>query len=115
MKALAIVALVLAGLSFIIPFGAYFTVVSGLMAAVAVGQGITVLSGVTVGLNILNILFFSPMLWMATTAADMSARVGNKHDETSFTAIPVVLLLLQVIFLAVVIYRDRKQKSLANK
>ena len=60
MKALAITALVLAGISIFIPFGGYLAILWSLMALISF-RSEPVVSGATFGINIIN-TFISPAL-----------------------------------------------------
>mgnify|MGYP000298847107 CR=1 FL=1 len=65
MKALSIVALVLASISFIIPvIGVFSAMIATLLAVISFRSQAT-LSGIAIGLNILNTAFFSPSLLLA--------------------------------------------------
>ena len=68
MKALAITALVLTGISFIIPiFGVYISLFTSLLALISFRAEAT-LSGITIGLNLVKTAFLSPSL-VVTAAA----------------------------------------------
>jgi len=72
MKALSIVALVLAGISFIIPIiGVWTALIASIMAVISFRSQAT-LSGIAIGLNLINTAFFSPSLLIAEgiSAAD---------------------------------------------
>ena len=65
MKALSIIAIVLAGISFIIPLVGVFTaIVASLLALISFRSQAT-LSGIAIGLNIISTAFFSPSLLIA--------------------------------------------------
>lgn len=64
MKALGIIAMIVAVLSIIIPVaGTYITVLAAILAAFAAGEGLT-FGAVAIGLNIINIIFLSPLIWV---------------------------------------------------
>lgn len=65
MKALSIVALVLAGISFIIPvIGVFSAMLATVLAVISFRSQVT-LSSIAIGLNIINTAFFSPSLLIA--------------------------------------------------
>ena len=82
MKALAIVAVVLAGVSIIVPvFGAsYMPLAAGIMALIAVREQPT-LSFVALGLNIVNVAFLSPILLIASAVAGCSGEVMSAAND----------------------------------
>ena len=86
MKALSIVALVLAGISFIIPVvGLWTAIVASIMAVISFRSQAT-LSGIAIGLNIINTAFFSPSLLLAegVAAAD---QISSGVEPTGVGAI----------------------------
>jgi hypothetical protein len=76
MKALAIVAVVLSGVSIIVPvFGAsYMPIAAGIMALIAVRAQPT-LSFVALGINIVNVAFLSPILLVASAVAGCGSEI----------------------------------------
>ncbi len=63
MKALGMTAMILATICFFVPVvGPYVTVVAAGLVAFAVREGLT-FAAVAIGLNLINLLFFSPSLW----------------------------------------------------
>jgi hypothetical protein len=80
---ISIVAVSLAGLFIFFPAGAYFaTIIGAPLVALSVDRG-AVMGWIAGGLNIANILFFSPSVWIATglTLSDV--------DSTNMTAATV--------------------------
>lgn len=76
MKAIGITAMIIAILSIFIPLGGvYLTVVSALLAAFAAGQGLT-FAGVALLINIFNLAFMSPTLWITQASAHSSGHTG---------------------------------------
>ena len=65
MKALAIVALVLAGISIFVPVMGVFTAMGASVLALISFRSQATLSGIAIGLNIINTAFFSPSLLLA--------------------------------------------------
>ena len=65
MKALAIVALVLAGISIFVPVMGVFTAMGASVLALISFRNEATLSGIAIGLNIINTAFFSPSLLLA--------------------------------------------------
>ena len=84
MKALAIVALVFAGLSLFIPVAGVFLAMLCSLFAMLSFRSQPTLSGITFGLNIINTAFLSPsiMLSDATSsgALDLGVSTGAKTD-----------------------------------
>lgn len=72
MKALSIVAIVLAGISFIIPVVGVFTAMLASVLALISFRSQATLSGIAIGLNTINTAFFSPSL--------LIAEAGNQMD-----------------------------------
>lgn len=78
MKALAIVALVLASISFIIPVvGVISAMVASLLAVISFRSQAT-LSGIVIGLNIINTAFFSPSLLIAEAGNQMDGQAAGE-------------------------------------
>lgn len=70
MKALAITALVITGISFIIPvFGVFISLFTSVLALISFRSEAT-LSGITVGLNLVKTAFLSPSIAIAAVAAE---------------------------------------------
>lgn len=93
MKGLGITALVIAIGSLFIPFiGAYTTVLSGLLAAFGANRGFS-LSLAALAVNVINIIIFSPTMWITTGLLGMGA----------------VLLGIQVIALIVLLMINSAQ------
>ena len=65
MKALAIVALVLASISIFVPVMGVFTAMGASVLALISFRSQATLSGIAIGLNIINTAFFSPSLLLA--------------------------------------------------
>ena len=78
MRALAIVAVVLAGISFIIPIiGVFSAMVASVMALISFRSQAT-LSGVAIGTNIINTAFFSPSLLIAEAGNQMDGQTAGE-------------------------------------
>lgn len=98
MKGLGITALVIAIGSLFIPFvGAYTTVLSGLFAAFGANRGFS-LSLAALAINVINIVIFSPTMWITTGLLGMGA----------------VLLGIQVIALIVLLMINSTQTQTAT-
>lgn len=78
MKALGIIAMIFAIISIFVPVvGPYLTILCALLAAFAGGPGLT-FGAVAIGVNLLNVSFLSPSLWlMAGAAAAESQESGS--------------------------------------
>lgn len=90
-KGLGIAALIIAIIAMFIPFlGTWLTVLAGLLAAFAYGQGLG-LGVASIAINITHIFFFSPLLWVSQVAA-MGAAAGvteiMKHSSNSGINVP---------------------------
>ena len=86
MKALSIVAIVLAGISFIIPVVGVFTAIGATLLALISFRSQATLSGIAIGLNIINTAFFSPSLLIAEAGNQIigaSSREGPQPDPSS--------------------------------
>lgn len=76
MKALGIIAMIFSIVSLFVPFGGpYLTVIVAVLAAFAAGEGVTY-GSVAIGMNMVNILFLSPSLWLTDAALQVSEKVG---------------------------------------
>ena len=76
MKALGITAMILAIVSIFIPVvGPYLTLVCALLAAFSAGPGLT-FGAVAILINILNVSFMSPSLWLTAGMAE-AERAGS--------------------------------------
>ena len=77
MKALAIVALIFAGLSIFIPVaGVYLAMLCSVMALIAF-RSQTTLAGVAFGVNIINTAFLSPMIVLTDMHASGELDINN--------------------------------------
>ena len=82
MKALAIVALVFAGLSIFIPVvGVFIAMLCSLMALIAFRSQST-LAGITFGINIINTVFLSPSIVMSDMQASGALDLGTAAAAT---------------------------------
>jgi|TARA_B110000967_G_scaffold161566_1_gene167763 predicted permease len=97
MKALSIIAVVLAGLSFFIPVvGVFSAMLASLLGLIAFRSEST-LAGVAIGLNLLNTAFFSPSLLIAE-AVNQSENIDSAGDLYWFyVGFHVVALVLGII------------------
>ncbi len=78
MRALAIVAVILAGISFIIPIiGVFSAMIASVMALISFRSQAT-LSGVAIGMNIINTAFFSPSLLIAEAGNQMDGQTAGE-------------------------------------
>ena len=78
MRALAIVAVILAGISFIIPIiGVFSAMIARVMALISFRSQAT-LSGVAIGMNIINTAFFSPSLLIAEAGNQMDGQAAGE-------------------------------------
>ena len=78
MKALGIVAIVVASISIVIPvFGAtYLPIIAGIMAVIAVREE-HVLAFVALGINVVNVAFLSPSLKLVDGFCDAASGVSD--------------------------------------
>jgi hypothetical protein len=88
---ISIVAVSLAGLFIFFPAGAYFaTIIGAPLDALSVDRGV-VMGWIAGGLNIANILFFSPSVWIAT-------------GLTLSFIVPVFLIAVQVVAMLIMFF-----------
>ena len=82
MKALGIVAIVVAAISIVIPvFGAtYLPIIAGIMAVIAVKEEST-LAFVALGINIVNVAFLSASIRLADAACDVMSDISAGMEE----------------------------------
>ena len=82
MKALGIVAIVVASISVVIPlFGAtWLPLIAGIMAVIAVKEE-HVLAFVALGINIINVAFLSPILLVASAVTGCAGEVASGMEE----------------------------------
>tara|TARA_B100001029_G_scaffold175273_1_gene176515 strand:- start:571 stop:906 length:336 start_codon:yes stop_codon:yes gene_type:complete len=96
MKALSIVAVVLAGISFIIPVVGVFTAIFASVLALVSFRSQATLSGIAIGLNLINTAFFSPSILiaggMAAVESGDDATVGAIY--WTYVGIHVVALII---------------------
>ena len=105
MKALGITAMIIAIVSMFIPVaGVFMTVVAAILAAFAAGPGIT-FAGVALLLNVINLVFMSPLLWAVQVGSNMEGKIG----------IGVFLVAAQVIAaIVLVVVHKAKMKKVAQ-
>ena len=91
MKALGITAMIFAIVAIFVPIiGPYLTLVCALLAAFAGGRGLTY-GAVAILVNILNVTFLSPSLWLTAGMAETES-AGTGSD---------VLLGMGIVFIGV--------------
>ena len=96
MKALSIVAIVLAGLAFFIPLvGIWVALISSIMGLIAF-RSQTTLAAVAVGLNLANTAFFTPALLLAE-GMNQAEGGGAGAVYWSWVGIHVVILVVGII------------------
>lgn len=100
MKALGIIAMIFAIIAIFIPVaGPYLTIICALLAAFSAGSGLTY-GAVAIGINILNVTFLSPSLWILAGAAE----AGNQGSGSSvILGMGVVFIGIQIIAAVVLI------------
>ncbi len=106
MKVLGIISMIFAIVAIFVPIvGAYLTIVCGLLAAFSAGEGIT-FGLVAIGINILNIIFLSPSLWVMAGMSDV--------DNDILLGMGIVFIGVQIIALIVLfwIHKSWKKKQL---
>ncbi len=115
MKALGITAMIFAIIAIFVPIiGPYLTIVCALLAAFAAGPGLT-FGVVAILVNLLNVIFLSPSLWLTAgiAAADQTgggdavlAGMGVVFVGTQIVAI-IILVIIQMLW-------KKKQASQAS-
>lgn len=100
MKALGIIAMIFAIIAVFVPvIGPYLTIVCALLAAFAAGPGIT-FGAVAIGVNILNVMFLSPSLWIVAGASEAQTAGSG---ASVLLGMAVVLIGIQLLAAAVLI------------
>ncbi|MCU7933927.1 MAG: hypothetical protein KZQ99_03485 [Candidatus Thiodiazotropha sp. (ex Dulcina madagascariensis)] len=100
MKALGLVALILAVICVFVPISwPYLTILSAAFAVASYGPGIT-LGIAAIALNIINVIFLSPALWMA--------EAGARIDSSPLFG-PVVVVVAIQVFAAIVLFIVHKK------
>ena len=85
MKALGIIAMIFSIVAIFTPIiGPYLTFVCALLAAFSAGPGVT-FGLVAIGINIINIVFLSPTLWVASGIVAMSQKSGSGSSAIAET------------------------------
>jgi uncharacterized membrane protein len=108
-KGLGIAALVIAIISIFVPFiGTWLTLVAGLLAVFAFGPGLA-FGIAAIVINVVHILFFSPLLW--ATQGAMS--VGAAAEGANVVFLPWILILIQggALVGLFVLHKSFKQKA----
>ena len=97
MKALAIVALVITGISFIIPvYGVFISLGTSFLAVISF-RSEPVLSGITVGLNLVKTAFFSLSIGAAVLAAELAEPGSGSMIYWGYVGFHVVALVLGIV------------------
>ena len=109
-QGLGIAALVIAIISIFIPFaGSWLTVLSALLAAFAYGPGIA-LGIASIVINIIHIIFFSPLLWATQVAAEVGRELAQSQGQNFEPAfLPWFLITAQVGAIILLFLLHRKQ------
>jgi len=106
-KGLGIAALVVAIIAIFVPFaGTWLTILAGALAAFAAGMGFS-LGIAAIIINVIHIMFFSPLLWATQGLAEIGA--ANTGEDVVF--LPWILIVAQIIALVVLIMFNKKAKS----
>jgi hypothetical protein len=97
-KALGIIAMIFAIVAIFVPvFGPYLTLVCALIAAFSAGPGLT-FGIVAIGVNVLNVAFLSPSLWLLATAAE-----SNETGAGSDVLVGLGILFISAQVLAAIV------------
>ncbi len=92
MKALGITAMIVAIVSIFMPIiGVYLTIVSAILAAFAAGPGIT-FAGVALLVNLVNLVFMSPSLWITQASAHSAGGTGPGAYLVAIQVIAAIVL-----------------------
>ena len=109
MKALGITAMVFSIIAVFVPIvGPYLTLVCALLAAFAAGPGLT-FAVVAILVNILNVIFLSPSLWLTAGLAE-SDQAGSGYAVLAGMGIFFVGAQVVAIIILVVIHMLWKNK-----
>ena len=95
MRALSIVALVVAAISFFIPIGGVFLAILASLMALISFRSESTLSGIAIGLNLINTAFFSPSIVIAEGANQAGGGEGSIYFV--YVGIHVVALIIGII------------------
>ncbi len=107
MKAIGIIAMIFAVISIFIPvIGPYLTIVCAILAAFAAGPGIT-FGAVAIGVNILNVAFLSPSLWITAGASEVE-HAGSGSDV--LLGMGIVFIGAQVVSAIILIMFHKRWK-----
>jgi hypothetical protein len=102
MKALGIIAMVVAIVSIFVPIvGVYLTLLAAALAAFAAGEGF-VFALVAIGVNVVSLLFLSPMLWVANEVQKGGANEGGA------VSLAIFLLAAQALAAFLVVRKNKK-------
>ena len=93
-KVLGIIAIVIAGLSIFIPFGAFLASTLGALLIVFAWKDGAIFGYIAGGLNIINVIFLSPSVWIVMGATE--ALEGGSGLSTG-----VILVAVQVVAMAI--------------
>lgn len=113
MKALGIVAMILAIVSIFVPVvGPYLTLICALLAAFAAGEGLT-FAIVAIVLNILNVVLLSPSLMVVAGAAEIES-VGLGSQLLAGMAVVFIGAQVVAAIILTIVHMMWKKKQ-ANK
>ena len=100
MKALAIIAVIFAGLSIFIPFGGIWLAMFCSVLALISFRSETTLSGVAFGINIVNTAFLSPSLVISDVISSAGEEAATEAGDLYFfyVGFHLVLLLVAVVW-----------------
>jgi hypothetical protein len=115
-KVFGIIALVLSIISIFIPIlGVYLTFLIALLAIFSAGDGFS-LGASSIGLNIMNLFFFSPGLWITVAGEssrnDLLTQAGYASQATSSAMGLGIFFIVSQLVAAIILYmRQRKFKN----
>jgi hypothetical protein len=114
MKAMGIIAMIFAIISIFIPIiGPFLTIVCALIAAFSAGPGITY-GAVAIGINILNVLFLSPSLWLMAGSAEVENAGRGSEVLLGMGIFFIGAQIIAAIILIVIHMQWKKKQTVAQ-
>lgn len=115
MKALGITAMIFAIVSIFVPVvGPYLTIVCALLASFSAGPGIT-FGAVAIGVNILNVSFLSPSLWLMAGVAESETQGSGSNVLLGMGVIFIgIQIVAAAILIGIHIMWKKKQKTIVQ-
>ena len=114
MKALGIIAMILAIVSIFVPVvGPYLTLICALMAAFAAGEGLT-FGIVAIVLNLINVTLLSPSLMVVAGAAEIDSAGTGSQLLAGMAVIFIGAQIVAAIVLTIIHLMWKKRQAKKN-